>query len=221
MLTSQIRGAGDLLDGDLARNIRRIRDSWFKTNDRLDGKIRCADHVVPFRVSLKPQFVELAFNDEVGRFRIPIEGTVVQEFRDGRWTLSTSASFTTAIPGTAVTLEDIAFKFLFWSDVKKTGTGMVRTKLCAIVRFTPRLDESAYSAVELWLDEDSVIPLRAVCYGSDGKEAKRFDPIKLRRIGDEWIVQLIRVTRFSAMAEPGWAPTYIEFEAERPLERNR
>ena len=166
----------------------------------------------PFYIALRSPFVEISLMRAGTRFRVSVEGgTAVEEFRDGRWAPSESVSMNTSIGGTLVSFEDIAVRFLFWPNPRKVGSAIVRSKICALVRFTPPSHQSEYDFVILWLDEDSLIPLRAVCYVGD-QEVKRFDPVKLRKLEDEWMVQSIRVIALSQEAEPGWTPTYIEFE---------
>jgi hypothetical protein len=199
--------------GDLDRAVRRIRESWFQRNEHLEGNLRMGSYSEPFYIALRGPFVEITLMRAGRRFRVPVEGSKsVEEFRDGHWAPGESMSITTSIGGTLVSFEDMAFRFLFWPKPREVGTGMIRTKVCALVRLTPPAQQSEYEFVILWLDEDSLIPLRAVCYVDD-KEIKRFDPVKLRKVEDEWIVQSIRVTCLSREAEPGWTPTYIEFES--------
>jgi len=203
-------GASD----DLDRAVRRIRESWFQKNEHLQGNLRMGTYSEPFYIALRATFVEMALIRAGRRFRVPVEGSKsVEEFREGHWVASESMSINTSIGGTLVTPEDMAFRCLFWPKPREVGSGMIRTKACALIRLTPPAQQSQYDFVILWLDKDSLIPLRVVCYVDD-KEIKRFEPIKLRRIKDEWIVQSIRATCLSQEAQPGWTPTYIEFESK-------
>jgi hypothetical protein len=198
---------------DLSASIHRIRESLFRPNDRLEAKIRRGGSFVAFVIAWKTPYVELTLDQGLGRLRIPVEGSMaVQEFRDGRWSSSESVSITTPIRGTLVSFEDMAFRFLFWPDMKKVGTAIVRTKLCSLIRFTPPANQSGYAFVEILLDKDSDIPIRVICYGADGREVKRFDPVKVHKIGDVWTVQSIRVTDAIEVRTGGWEPTYIQLE---------
>jgi hypothetical protein len=200
---------------ELGETTRKIRQSWFESHEHLQGRIRKGTLSVPFRIVLRSAFVELSFAETSGRFRVPVGGDMkVQKFQEGEWVSNDSFLITSPIADTLVSFEDLAFRFLDWPDPKEVETAMVGTKTCTVIRFVPPLHQSGYTAADLFLEENSLIPLRLIYYGSDGRESKRFDPVKLKRVGEDWIVKSIRVTGITEPHEKNWEPTYIEFETD-------
>jgi Outer membrane lipoprotein-sorting protein len=200
----------------LIANIRESREGFFRSNEHLEGRIRKGGFSISFRVSLKSPYVEIWLEVSGDRFRVPVnEAMAVQELREGRW-IPSQSTLTTLIAGTPVSFEDIAFRFLFWPHPENVGTGTVRTKSCSIVRFTAPASQSAYNYVDVWFDQNSNAPLLAVCYGTDGAEVKRFDPVKFHRVEDAWVVQSVRVTDLKQMPGSLEDPTYIEFASSSP-----
>jgi hypothetical protein len=199
---------------DLVLSIRQTREALFRANEEFDGKIRKGEFSIGFRSALKAAYVELSFTGTLGRYRIPVEGSKpIEEFRDSRWSPNRSLEVKAQIPGTILSFEDISFRFLFWPDPKMIGTEVVRSRACGIIRFTPPAsNQSAYKYVDVSVDQRLGIPMRAICYGVNGQQAKRFDLIKLHKVADDWSIQLMRVTAFDEAIETRGDHTYIEFE---------
>jgi hypothetical protein len=213
-----VGGGSETPDAELDDMIHSARETLIQRNQALEGKIRIGDRAVRFRYSMAYPYVEFVLTEPTNRYRIRVGGKAsVEEYRDSHWISNTALGVGAEIPGTTLSFEDIAFRFLFWPHAERAGRLIFRTKSCVVVRFTPPFGESTYGRADVWFDEGAGAPIRAVCYGADGEEVKSFDVIKVQKIAGKWTVQMIRVMDFRRSMENHRQPTYIEFNPTATL----
>src|SRR5207244_8722952 len=81
------------------------------------------------------------------------------------------------IRGTGITYDDLALKFLYWSNAKLLGDETVRTRSCWKLQVVAPSRDSQYWNVVIWVDKASGALMRMEAYAWDGKPANRFEII--------------------------------------------
>lgn len=163
--------------------------------------------VVPFQLTMAGGTITYQFSDPAQTIRVRLGEN------DSRIETSGADSGKTALDtpvrGTDVTFEDIALKFLYWTNARTLGEELVGSRNCWVVQAAPPRGGSQYDLVRLWIEKSGAL-LKADCY-REGKRVRRFEVRGVQRSpsGSGYILKSMRIQR---AGEDGreLAPTYLE-----------
>lgn len=116
--------------------------------------------------------------------------------------------------------QDLTLSFLWWSGGELTGVEAMKGRQCYIVKLpNPDVDgEDDY--VELWIDSEMYVLLRARFY-TDSSETKRFDVKSFARSGDLWMVKDIDMRSFPSRRRSSFRVRNVEQRiSEEPGDEN-
>jgi outer membrane lipoprotein-sorting protein len=87
-------------------------------------------------------------------------------------------------------LADLGLEFFHWPDQKILRHEDKRTRACAVLESTnPNPGPSAYSRVDLWIDNETLGLIHAEAYDASGKLLKVFDPKSFKKVNGQWELQ--------------------------------
>src|SRR5688572_9764557 len=121
----------------------------------LEGQLREADKVFPFRLTQSGPVIRYSFSnpDEALQLRLGENDSRLEEVTKEGVEKVTAAQFDRKVRGTSVTYEDLALKFLYWPDARVTGENSIRSRYCWKLELKAPSRQSQYSNVYLWVDK--------------------------------------------------------------------
>jgi len=180
----------------------------------LQGQLRQNDVIVPFRLVQKGPLIRYSFTnpDEVLQLRLGENSSRLDVVTDAGTEKFTGTKLNERIRGTAVTYEDLAFKFLYWPTARLLGEENVRTRNCWKLQLRAPSRESQYSNVLLWVDKASGALMRMEGYDWKGQLAKRFEVVSAQKIEGRWFLKQMRIEEFDPGTSHVRARTYLEIK---------
>jgi len=200
--------------GDIAKDLQH---QLLHETGPVRGHIRKDGKKVNFESRSDAGFLDLKMTDTGERFRVALKGPgVVEKQNGGIWKSQASLDASKNIPGTDIAFEDVAFRFLFWSDLSSIGSSFIRTRHCIGLRFTNPSTQAVYKYVDLWVDQNTWAPIRALVYGAGPVELKQLDVISFFKRG----IHSIRITNNPGQNVNTVSQEYLEFEEVKSSEGN-
>jgi hypothetical protein len=200
--------------------LAQVRANQASQNRDLSGKLRKSTSeekiVIPFRLLLRESTIVYQFTDrpESLILRLGDKGSRLDHAvgTAGKTEKITGAKLDDLIRGTDISYEDLALKFLYWTNaVVEPRKETLMTRSCWIVRAVPsRKDESQYDMARLWIEPTGGL-LQAECYAG-GKLIRRFSVRNVQRdqeTGGGYILKSMSIQRLDAQGK-GTPPTYLE-----------
>src|SRR5215471_6329140 len=164
----------------------------------LQGQLRQNSVVVPFRLTQNGPLIRYSFTnpDEVLQLRLGEKSSRLDLVTGSGAKDFTAAKLKEKIRDTAVTYEDLAFKFLYWQNGRVVGEENVRTRNCWKLQLQAPSRESQYSNVRLWVDRAGGALMRMEGYDWNGQLAKRFEVVSAQKIDNRWFLKQMRIEEF-------------------------
>lgn len=198
-----------------ARELLRMARMTQGTQEwRLLGQVRVGSTKQPIRLVLDKGEIRYEFLDNGDSISLKLgeKGSTLEEKRGGKQAKVSPARFDAQVRGTDIRYEDLALRFLYWTDAKVVGDGLLSSHSCWKVEVRPPAKgESLYSRVVLWIGKDDGALMKAESFDANDKWARRFLVTGVMKRNGYWLLQQMRVEsadgRFS---DP--QPTYLEIK---------
>jgi hypothetical protein len=180
----------------------------------LQGQLREGATVIPFRLTQTGPLIRYSFSnpDEALQLRLGENDSRLEEITREGTEKVTAAQFDHKVRGTGVTYEDLALKFLYWTDAKVTGENSIRTRNCWKVELKAPSRQSQYSNVWLWVDKNGGAFIRMDGYDWNAKLSKRFEVISAQKIDNRWFLKEMRIEEFDPGTGKVKTRTYLDIK---------
>ena len=180
----------------------------------LQGQLRQDDLVVPFRLTQVGPLIRYSFEnpDEVLQLRLGENGSRLDLVTDDGAETFPPSKLEEKVRGTGITYEDLALKFLYWTNATVLGDQTVRTRSCWKLQLHAPTRETQYSNVFLWIDKASGALMRMEGYDWDGKLIKRFEVVSAQKIDNRWFLKQMRVEELQPGTNKVQSRTYLEIK---------
>jgi len=163
--------------------------------------------IVPFRLTMAGPAITYQFSDPAQTIRVRLgeNDSRIETSGGGKG----ETALDTPVRGTDVTFEDIALKFLYWTNARTLGEELVGSRSCWVVQAAPPRGSSQYDLVRLWIEKSGAL-LKAECY-RQGKRVRRFEVRGVQRspTGKGYILKSMRIHRIGENGKD-LPPTYLE-----------
>jgi hypothetical protein len=180
----------------------------------LQGQLRENDKVVPFRLTQEGPVIRYSFSNpsEALQLRLGENDSRLEEVtREGVEKVA-PAQFDQKVRGTSITYEDLALKFLYWSNGRVTGEESLRTRNCWKLELKAPSKQSQFSNVFLWVDKGGGALMRMEGYDWNGKLAKRFEVVSAQKIEGRWFLKQMRIEELDPGTGKVRTRTYLEIK---------
>jgi hypothetical protein len=198
--------------------LRLVRMTESNQNRDLTGRLRTTGEekvVFPFRMLMRGGTIIYQFSNppESLILRLGEKGSKLErETGKGKTAVISGAKLDDPIQGTDITYEDLALKFIYWTNAKVVGIENIKTRNCWVVQAVPSgKDDSQYDAARLWVDKSGGL-LKAVCY-VNGKPLREFQVTNVQRApeGGGYILKRMKIQRMDETGRDR-SPTYLEID---------
>jgi hypothetical protein len=180
----------------------------------LQGQLRQDAVTIPFRLMQNGPLIRYTFTnpDETLQLRLGENSSRLELVSDAGTERVAASKLQEKIRGTIVTYGDLAFKFLYWPNVRLLGEENVRTRKCWKLQLRAPSRESPYSNVLLWVDKASGALMRMEGYDWNAQLIKRFEVVSAQKIERRWFLKQMRVEQLQAGTNHVEARAYLEIK---------
>ena len=196
--------ARQILDSARMRQVQQQID--------LKGQLRQNEIVVPFELVQSGSVVRYIFSnpDETLQLQLGETDSRLEEISSEGVERVRPAQFDRKIRGTDITYEDLALKFLYWSNAQMLGPETITAGNCWKLELRPGSSQSQYSRVVVWVHQNSGALMRLEGYDAKGQLAKRFSVVSAQKIQDRWYLKQMRIESFDPGTNKVTSRTYLE-----------
>jgi hypothetical protein len=178
----------------------------------LQGQLRENEIVIPFRLIQNGPIIRYAFSNPEEVLQLRLENGSRLDLVTDTGAEKFAGKLDQKVRGTGVTYEDLALKFLYWSNARVLGDETVRTRSCWKLQLQPPSHDSQYSNVFLWIDKASGALMRMEGYDWNGQLAKRFEVVSAQKIDNRWFLKQMRVEELQPGTNKVQSRTYLEIK---------
>ena len=180
----------------------------------LQGQLRQSDVVVPFRLTQNGPLIRYSFSnpDEALQLRLGEKSSRLDLVTETGAQKFAASKLQQRIRGTALTYEDLAFKFLYWQTARVLGEENVRTRACWKLQLRAPSRESEYSNVLLWVDKNSGALMRMEGFDWNAQLAKRFEVVSAQKLDNRWFLKQMRIEELQPGTNHVAARAYLEIK---------
>ena len=180
----------------------------------LQGQLRQEATVIPFRLTQNGALIKYSFANppEALQLRLGENDSRLEQLSGAGSEKITPAQFDHKVRGTPITYEDLALKFLYWSDARVVGEEPVRSRRCWKIELKAPGHESQYSNVTLWVDRNSGALMEMEGYDWSGQLVKRFEVISAQKIEGRWFLKQMRIEVIDPATHKVQSRTYLEIK---------
>jgi len=180
----------------------------------LQGQLREGATIVPFRLTQTGPIIRYTFSkpDEALQLRLGDNDSRLEEVTREGVEKITPAQFDHKVRGTAVTYEDLALKFLYWSNARVTGENSISLTNCWKLELKAPNRQSQYSNVWLWVAKEGGALMKLEGYDWNAKLAKRFTVVSGQKIEGRWFLKEMRIEEFDPGTGKPRSRTYLEIK---------
>lgn len=201
-------------DAPNAREIlKTVRIAQSNQNRTLNGQLRTGPKKIPFQLSMRDGTARWQFSDPAQTIllRLGEDSSTLEEITpDGKQKISGS-KLSDTVRGTDITYEDLALRFLYWTNAQVEGDQKILlTDSWQVLAQPSSAGASSYSKVRLWIGKDNGALLKAEAFGRDGKLARLFRVVSGQKLDDGlWILKSMRIESMTT-SRGDRTPTYLE-----------
>lgn len=199
-----------------AEVLKGVRESQGEIRQKLQGKLRFGPRKLPYRMIMSgadlsfefpdaqppdPQVVNLHFGEKDSTVRVANSSGTAK-----------AAEFGDTIAGMPITYEDLAMRFLYWSDAQFVGEERLMPPIylrCWKIRVRrPAKVKSAYREMLVWVSADTGAILKTEAYADDGQLVRSLKVISIQSSAEGTTLKQMRIE--SPLA--GSSPVYLDVD---------
>tara|TARA_R110002096_G_scaffold371455_10_gene564887 strand:- start:25 stop:738 length:714 start_codon:yes stop_codon:yes gene_type:complete len=181
--------------------LRLVRLSYTLHDHDFDARLRKEFEIIPFKLSLKPNYIRFRFDDPAQAVHLDTSGEqlILREVVEGSNAPVALARYGEFIRGTDLTYEDLAMRFLYWPNPKVIDKmELVKARPTWKLKLDNPDQRGPYGHVIVWIDKASGGLIKMEGYDRAEKPGllKDFDVTHGKKMQDVWIADVIRVRSY-------------------------
>jgi hypothetical protein len=180
----------------------------------VQGQLRENDLIVPFRLTQTGPVVRYSFTnpDEALQLRLGESDSKLEEISSAGVDKISGPEFDQKVRGTAITYEDLAFKFIYWPKATVLGEDYINTRRVWKLELQPPGRESQYARVFVWCEQQSGALMRMEGFDWNNRLVKRFEVVSAQKLEGRWFLKQMRIEQLDAASGKVQARTYLEIK---------
>lgn len=194
--------------------LARARQQVARQQADLNGQLRENDRIIPFRLSQTGPVIRYTFSDPAGALQVRLgdSGAQLEEITGSGIDKITGQEFTQNVRGTAITYEDLALRFIYWTNARVVGEDYINTRRVWKLELQPSGRDSMYSRVFLWCEQQSGALMRMEGFDWNGKLVKRFEVVSVQEIEGQLFLKQMRIEQIRPDTGKVQARTYLDIK---------
>lgn len=180
----------------------------------VQGQLRENGRVVPFRLTQTGPVIRYSFSNPSEALQLRLganDANLEQLSKEGVDKIS-GPEFEQKVRGTAITFEDLSLKFLYWRNARVIGEDSVSTRRCWKIELLPPNQQSQYSRVIVWCDEEGGALMKMEGYDEKGRLVRRFQVVSAQKIEGRWFLKEMRIEQLDPQTSRTVATTYLDIK---------
>ncbi|RMH36519.1 MAG: outer membrane lipoprotein-sorting protein [Deltaproteobacteria bacterium] len=121
--------------------------------------------------------------------------------------------------GTDYSYADMDLRDVEDAAARRRADERVGGRDCYVIEARPASSDSEYARIDLWIDKESLLPLRMQFFGDGGREIKRFAARKLDRVDGRWVILESKMVDLRRQHATVLRVDHIDLRDDIPLER--
>jgi hypothetical protein len=163
---------------------------------------------IPFVLTISNGLIRYEFQDnkDAISLRMGDRDTRLEETVAGKTERIGPARFQQAVRQTSLSYEDLAFKFLYWSNARVVGSEKILLRDCWVVEILPPgPGVSQYASVKVWLAKEDNAVMKMETYDADRRMIRKYVVRNVMKRDGYWFLKQMEITG------PGSKrPTFLE-----------
>lgn len=197
-----------------------VRRSYAMQDHKMVGKLRDRDsgREEPLELTLTKSVMRFRFSNpppEIIHLDLTTSPATLWQVKAGGSTQVPLQDASNPVRGMDFNYEDLSQRFLYWKNVKlldanaRITAGRVK---CWLIRVTAPDTKGAYYTVDLWVHQESGGVAKMEAYNAAGKMVKRFEVMKVWKVGEASALREMRVQSFNPTSGATQGTTYMTME---------
>ena len=197
-----------------------VRRSYAMQDHKMIGKLRDRDtgKEQPLELTLTKSVMRFRFSNpppEIIHLDLTTSPATLWEVKPGGSSQVPLNNAADSVRGMDFNYEDLSQRFLYWKNVKLLDANAritaARVK-CWLIRVTAPDTKGAYYTVDLWVHQESGGVAKMEAYNAAGKMVKRFEVMKVWKVGEASALREMRVQSFNPLDGETKGTTYMTME---------
>ncbi|RFC44749.1 MAG: outer membrane lipoprotein-sorting protein [Verrucomicrobia bacterium] len=195
--------------------LQGVREAQASIKQTLQGKLRKGSRSMLYRMVMDGPRVRFEFPEAVPPAPLLVnlyfgEKSASIEVGTAAGT-SQKVNFADEIPGMGVCYEDLALRFLYWSDATLEGEESLMLAKCWKIRVRrPAGVRSPYREVLVWVSQTDAAFLKSESYGDDGALLRRLTVRQIQSLDQVTTLKQLRIESPGRDA----TPTYLDVDGQ-------
>jgi hypothetical protein len=190
------------------------REQVARQQVELEGQLREGDKIVPFRLTQSGPTIRYTFSNppQSLQLRLSDHGAQLEEITGEGVDQIAGAEFSQRVRGTAITYEDLALRFIYWTNARVVGEDYINTRRVWKLELQPPGRASQYSRVFLWCEQQSGALMRMQGFDWNGKTVKRFEVVSVQKVEGRYLLKQMRIEQIRPDDGRVAARTYLDIK---------
>lgn len=197
-----------------------VRRSYAMQDHRMTGRLRDQDtgKEEPLELTLTQSVMRFRFTNsppEIIHLDLTTTPATLWQVQAGGSSKVPLSDADKPVRGMDFNYEDLSQRFLYWKNVKLMDANAritaARVK-CWLIRVTAPDTKGAYYTVDLWVHQDSGGVAKMEAYNAAGKMVKRFEVLKVWKVGDASALREMRVKSINPLNGETKGTTYLTLD---------
>lgn len=190
------------------------REQVARQQVELEGQLREGDKIVPFRLTQTGPVIRYSFTNpaEALQLRLGENGAQLEEITSAGVDKIAGREFSQNVRGTAITYEDLALRFIYWSNAKVLGEDYINTRRVWKLELLPPSRDSPYARVFVWCEQESGALMRMEGFDPNGKLVKRFEVVSVQKVEGRYLLKQMRIEQIRPDTGKVQARTYLDIK---------
>ncbi len=152
---------------------------------------------IPFILTISNGMIRYEFQDtkDTLTLRLGEKDSRLEETKDGKRERITPAKADEQVRQTSITYEDLAMRFLYWTDAKVIDSDTIAGRSCWQVEIVPPKDTTTqYSKVTVWLAKDDNALMMMEARDASGKLLRKYAVRTFMKRNGFWFLKQMEIT---------------------------
>ncbi|TDU72918.1 outer membrane lipoprotein-sorting protein [Prosthecobacter fusiformis] len=197
-----------------------VRRSYAMQDHKMTGKLRDEDtgKVEPLELTLTKSVMRFRFSNppaEIIHLDLTTSPATLWQVKAGGSSQVPLKNAADSVREMDFNYEDLSQRFLYWKDVKMMNANARITAArikCWLVRVTAPDTSGPYYTVDLWVHQESGGVAKMEAYNSASKLVKRFEVMKVWKVGEASALREMRVQSFNPLNGDRKGMTYMTMD---------